>query len=269
MRKKTYFHFILVLFITIIWSCTKEDEPLAIQTIESLTDTVYVKGQSPSEITFQIKGKNGESNNIESVTFYKSLEIRIPRFPVDSITYSQETLLKIVKEIPSELSISIEELIKDTEYRSIDDIPLGTTWKISWVVKLKDGQIIPSNRTAKIYFYCISNLAGIYKATNDFCQTTPLELYIAPDSISERPNRYILPDLTANHLAECAAQRVAMPIVIDVFCDKVEPTYRTFYGFRWHIIDGTWNSRTNTLTIRWTDTFSLDGQIVTSTFIRQ
>jgi hypothetical protein len=268
MPKKIYFYFILILLIATTWSCTKEDTPLAIQNIETLPYITYEKGQTPAEIVFEIKGENGESNNIESVSFYKSLEVRIPRFPIDSIVRSPEKFLKKVNQVPSELSISIEDLIKDTEYGDIDDIPLGVKWWITWVVRLKDGQTIPSKSTTQIYFNCISDLEGRYIATNDFCQTPPLVLNIISDTLSGDRNRYIIPDITANHLAVCTNQDVPIPFTIRVNCNTIEPISRVYFGLRWTIIDGTWDDN-STLIIRWTDTFTLNGEIVTSTFVRQ
>jgi hypothetical protein len=274
------------------WNCVPEDESVRQQTdpfvtIKPLPDTVYIKGQEPAGITFEIKTTDGlNSDKISEVTFYKSLEIPIVLGSEQTIK-SSETFLTKTSQIPSDLTIGIQELINGVSidlpvfdpatgtttivnktYNSESDIPGGAIWNIRWEVTANGRTLSPTD-TTELEFLCPSNMQGRYIATNDFCASPSLELQVLKDSTSGASNKYIIPDITGNHLAECVGERTFIPFTVTESCGAIEPLSKSFFGLRWEIKSGIWNPNTNTLTIRWTDTYTLGGQIVTSTFIRQ
>jgi len=252
------------------WNCVPEDETLRQQTdifyvIDPLPDTVFIKGQQ--EIVFEIETSDGlNADKIDEVTFYKILEEPVT-LGSEATVKGPESVLKKTSQIPGEISFSISELLAGTGYNSEDEIPGGAFWNIRWSVT-SNGKTLSPTDTTEIKFQCPSNMAGRYVATNDFCRTTPLVLNIIADSVSGSQNKYIIPDITANHLSECVGEQVAIFMTVTESCNAIEPQSRVFFGLRWNLLGGTWDGD-KTLTLRWTDTYTLNGQVVISTFVRQ
>ncbi len=253
------------------WNCVPEDESIRQQTdvfytIDPLPDTVYLRGQQ--NLSFEIETSDGlNADQIDEVTFYKILEEPVTLGSEETVQ-GQETFLAKTSQIPSNLTFDISELLAETGYNSENDLPGGAFWNVRWEVT-SNGKTLSPTDTTKIRFECASTMEGRYLATNDYCQTTPLELNIIKDTTTGRQNEYILPDLTANHLNECVGEGIPIPFSITEACNAIEPMSEVFFGLRWEIKSGNWDENTGTLTIRWTDTYTLNGQVVTSTFVRQ
>jgi hypothetical protein len=268
---KSCLAYILLIGVALLsWNCVPEDETARQQTdifylIDPLPDTVFVKGQQ--SISFEIETSDGlNSDKISEVTFYKSLEKPVTLGSEEMIK-SDETFLSKTSQIPSKINFSISELLAGTGYNSENDIPGGSSWNIRWEVTSLGKTLAPAD-TTKMRYICPSSMEGRYIGTNDFCQTTPLQLNIIKDTLSGSQEKYIIPDITANHLAECVGEGVPIFMTVTESCGNIAPLSRVFFGLRWNLISGTWDGN-KTLTIRWTDTYTLNGQIVTSTFIRQ
>lgn len=269
---KSYIVIILLIGTTLLtWNCVPEDETTRQQTdifylIDPLPDTVYVKGQEA--ITFEIETSDGlNADKIEEVTFYKSLEEPVTLGSEETIR-GEETFLAKTSQIPGELTFTISDLLSGTGYNSEDEIPGGSFWNIRWEVTSNGKTLAPAD-TTELRFSCPSTMEGRYIATNNFCQTTPLELNIIKDTLTGRQDRYIIPDITANHLNECVGEGIPIPMTVTEACGAIAPNSSVFFGLRWNLLEGRWDPSTNTLTLRWTDTYTLNGQVVTSTFIRQ
>lgn len=252
------------------WNCVPEDETIRQQTdifyvIDPLPDTVFIKGQQA--ITFEIETSDGlNADQIDEVTFYKSVERPVTLGSEETVK-GEESFLAKTSQIPGEVNFSITELLAETGYNSEDDIPGGAFWNIRWSVT-SNGKTLNPTDTTKVRFSCPSTMEGRYIATNDFCQTTPLELNIIKDTLSGRQDKYIIPDITANHLAECVGEGVLINMTVTESCGQIAPEVAIFSGLRWNLLEGTWNGN-NTITLRWTDTYTLNGTVVTSTFVRQ
>lgn len=269
---KSFLAFALLIGIAFFcWNCVPEDQTVRQQTdvfyvIDPLPDTVFIKGQEA--ITFRIKTSDGlNSDKISEVNFYKTLESPITLGSEETVK-SEETFLSKTSQIPGEITFSTSELLAGTGYNSESEIPGGSKWNIRWEVT-SGGRTLAPIDTTKMRYICPSNMQGRYIATNDFCQTTPLELNIIKDTVSGSQEKYIIPDITANHLAECVGEGVPIFMTVTESCGNIEPLSRVFFGLRWNLLSGTWNESTGTITLRWTDTYTLGGQVVTSTFIRQ
>lgn len=253
------------------WNCVPEDETIRQQTdifyvIDPLPDTVFIKGQEA--ITFEIETSDGlNADKIQEVNFYKSLEEPVSLGSEETVK-GEETFLAKTSQIPSTITFSITELLQGTGYNSEDEIPGGSFWNIRWEVTSSGKTLAPAD-TTEMRFSCPSNMEGNYIATNDFCETTPLELNIIKDSVSGRQDRYIIPDITANHLNECVGEGIPIFMTVTEACNSIEPESSVFFGLRWNLLGGTWNEAAGTITLRWTDTYTLNGQVVTSTFVRQ
>jgi len=252
------------------WSCVPEDESVRQQTdvfyvIDPLPDTVFIKGQE--SITFEIETSDGlNADKIEEVTFYKSLEEPITLGSKITVK-GEESFLAKTSQIPGEITFTIADLLAGTKYNSENEIPGGSFWNVRWSVT-SNGKTLNPTDTTEIKFQCPSTMEGRYIATNDFCETTPLQLTILKDSVSGSQNKYIIPDITANHLAICVGEGIPIFMTVIESCNLIEPQSTVFFGLRWNLLSGTWDGN-KTLTLRWTDTYTLNGQVVTSTFIRQ
>ncbi|WP_375563056.1 hypothetical protein ACE193_11190 [Bernardetia sp. OM2101] len=269
---KSCLAYILLLGVALLsWNCVPEDETTRQQTdifylIDPLPDTVFVKGQQ--SITFEIETSDGlNADKISEVTFYKSLESPVVLGSEETVR-SEETFLSKTSQIPSEITFSTSELLAGTGYNSEDEIPGGSFWNIRWEVTSSGKTLAPAD-TTEMRYICPSNMEGRYIATNDFCQTTPLELNIIKDTVSGSQEKYIIPDITANHLSECVGEGVPIFMTVTESCGNIAPLSRVFFGLRWNLLGGTWNEATGTITLRWTDTYTLNGTIVNSTFVRQ
>ncbi len=269
---KSYTAIMLLIGIAFLtWNCVPEDETTRQQTdifylIDPLPDTVYFKGQQ--SITFEIKSSDGlNSEKIQEVNFYKSLEEPVVLGSEETVK-GEESFLAKTSQIPGEITFSISELLAGTGYNSEDEIPGGSLWNIRWEVT-SEGKTLSPVDTIEMKYQCPSNMEGKYIATNDFCVTTPLELNIVKDTISGDQSKYIIPDITANHLNECVGEGIPIFMTVTEACGFIAPREDIFFGLRWKLLGGRWNEATGTLTIRWTDTYTLNGQEVISTFIRQ
>ena len=269
---QSFLAFLLLIGVAFLsWHCVPEDETIRQQTdffyvIDPLPDTVFIKGQN--SITFEIETSDGlNADKIEEVTFYKSLEEPITLGSEETVK-GEETFLTKTTQIPGEVTFSIGELLEGTGYTSEDQIPGGSFWNVRWEVTSQGKTLSPVD-TTEIRFSCPSNMEGRYIATNDFCQTTPLELNVIKDTITGRQDKYIIPDITANHLNECVGEGIPIFMTVTESCGNIEPMSRVFFGLRWNILGGRWNESTGVLTLRWTDTYTLNGTVVTSTFVRQ
>ncbi len=252
------------------WNCVPEDETIRQQTdifyvIAPLPDTVFIKGQGA--ITFEIETSDGlNADKIAEVNFYKSLEEPVTLGSEQTVK-GEESFLAKTSQIPGEISFSTSDLLAGTGYTSEDQIPGGAFWNIRWEVT-SGGKTLSPTDTTKVRFSCPSTMEGRYIATNDFCATTPLELNIIKDTVSGRQDKYIIPDITANHLNECVGEGIPIFMTITEACNSIEPQSSVFFGLRWNLLGGTWDGN-NTFTLRWTDTYTLNGTVVTSTFVRQ
>lgn len=261
------------------WSCVGEDVTARQQTtpaatIDPLPDTVYLRGQQPASLIFDIKTPNGSgADRIERIDFYKS--IKLPTSKVDSFVRSQETFLTTLTKVPSQLEVTIQDLIAGTAYSSENGVPGGAIWDVRWEIKLKDGKLLRPTDTTEIDFRCPSNLlnspneVATYIGTHNGCTTNPVTVTIERDVESRETNRYIISDIGAGYVIDCNGEpNFRLPFGFSEACGIVSKESKSFVSRRFAIIEGsTWNEATKTLIIRWTN--PLDNATITSTFVRQ
>ena len=261
--------FLLFGVVLLNWNCVPEDETTRQQTdvfylIAPLPDTVFFRGQNV--LSFEIKTSDGlDADKIDEVIFYKSLERPVVLGSEETIR-GEETILAVTSQIPGEITFDIGQLLQGTGYNSESEIPPGAFWNIRWEVTSLGKTLAPVD-TTEIKYQCLSNLAGRYSATNDFCATSPLLINIIADTVSGDQNKYIVPDFTANVVAECEGAGVLLSTTITEACGNIAPRSRTFASRNWNITGGSWNEQNGTLLIFWIN--PLNGQSVTSTFVRQ
>lgn len=261
------------------WSCVGEDVTARQQTspaatLDPLPDTVYLRGQQPSSITFDIKTPNGSgADRIEKIDFYKS--IKLPTNKKDSFARSQETFLTSISQVPSQLEITIQELIAGTQYSSENEIPGGAIWDVRWEIKLKNGKLLRPTDTTEIDFRCSSSIlktqkeVATYIGTHNGCQANPVTVTIERDTLSKETNRYLISDIAAGYVSECnGADNFKLPFSFSESCGTISKESKTFVIYVFAIKEQSrWDETTKTLTIVWTN--PLDGETVTSTFKRQ
>lgn len=263
------------------WSCVGEDVTARQQTtpaatLKPLPDTVYLRGQQPASLTFEIKTPNGSgADRIEKVDFYKS--IKLPTDKEDSFARSQEIFLTSVSQVPSQLEITIQELIAGTAYNSENDIPGGAIWDIRWEIKLKSGKLLRPTDTTQISFRCTSSILtnldeiATYVGTNDGCSPEPVMVTIQRNKEATNTNSYIISDMSSGYLENCNGGVNAKVLwkfseSCGIITSKEIPKFSTYLL---PVQEGTkWDEATKTLTIVWKNT-SEEDKIITSTFVRQ
>lgn len=262
------------------WSCVGEDVTARQQTtpaatLDPLPDTIYFRGQQPASLTFDIETPNGNgADRIEKVDFFKT--IKLPTTKEDSFARSQEAFLTSISQVPSQLEITIQDLIAGTAYSSENEIPGGAVWDIRWEITLKNGKLLRPTDTTEITFRCPSSIlnnpdeVATYIGTHNGCQTDPVTVAIIRDIESRETNRYILSDLSAGYIEECnGAVNGRLPLKFSESCGIISSVETARFSiYRFPTLEGsTWNESTKTFTIRWTN--GLDGETITSTFVKQ
>ncbi|AFM03861.1 hypothetical protein Fleli_1434 [Bernardetia litoralis DSM 6794] len=261
------------------WSCVGEDvtarqQTTAAATLEPLPDTVYLRGQQPASLTFEIETPNGSgADRIEKVDFYKT--IKLPTNKEDSFDISQETFLTSVTQVPSQLEMTVQDLITGTAYSTENEIPGGAIWDVRWEITLKDGKLLRPTDTTEIDFRCPSNLldspneVATYLASHNGCQAEPVNVTIERDTLSAETNKYLISDIAAGYVIDCNGEpNFRLPFGFSETCGIISKESKSFVSRRFAIIEGsTWDDATKTLKIIWTN--PLDGQTITSTFVKQ
>ena len=261
------------------WSCVGEDVTARQQTtpaatLKPLPDTVYLRGQQPSSITFEIKTPNGSGvDRIEKIDFYKS--IKLPTNKKDSFERSQETFLTSVSQVPSQLEVTIQELIAGTQYSSENEIRGGAIWDVRWEITLKNGKLLRPTDTTEIDFRCSSSILSnpkeiaTYVGTHNGCSSQPVTVTIEKDTLSKETNTYIISDMSAGYLESCEGATNAKVIwKFSESCEIISKETAKYSIYLLPILEGTkWNEATKTLTIVWKN--PITGENVTTTFKKQ